>query len=86
MSTFCKANYILEWCGDWWIEGFFTSYTKVCSVSYDSGSIPEQSIFSLRGTSPLSKEAEAIGNPILKILSFEMDPINTQTPHSEPRP
>jgi len=30
----------------------FSSYTKVYSVIYDSGSIPEYSIFSPRGTSP----------------------------------
>jgi len=30
----------------------FSSYTKVYSVIYDSGPVPDQSIFSPRGTSP----------------------------------
>ena len=31
-----------------------SSYTKVCSVMYDSGSVPGHSIFSPRGNSPES--------------------------------
>ena len=32
---------------------FFSSYTKVYSVTYDSGSVPRRVIFSPRETSPL---------------------------------
>ena len=35
----------------------FSSYTKVYSVIYDSGSVPEKSIFSPRETSPANPES-----------------------------
>ena len=45
---------------DPYFEIVSSSYTKVYSVKYDSGSVPEESILSPRGTSPENPEPNSL--------------------------